>query len=87
MAKMVLLASFLSVDAVDRSTDTSKIELTVEVDEKEATTFGSLGWKEVLDGIKSAQLAVTFKGRRRAGRRARMVRLADPHGRQPGAAP
>lgn len=61
MAKMVLLASYLAINSVDVSSNTSKIELTVDVDEKETTTFGSLGWKEVLGGIKSGSLAVTWK--------------------------
>ena len=61
MAKMVLLASFLSVNGTDYSSLTSKIELSVEVEEKDVTTFGSLGWKEVLGGIKSSSLAATFK--------------------------
>lgn len=61
MAKMVLLASMLQVNSVDVSAYATKIELTINVDEKDVTTFGSSGWKEVLGGIKSAGLNVTFQ--------------------------
>ena len=58
---MVLLASYLAINSVDLSSYANKIELTTEVEEKDVTTFGSSGWKEVLGGIKSAGLAITFQ--------------------------
>jgi hypothetical protein len=61
MAKMVLTASYLSVAANVLSTYATKIELSVEVEEKDVTTYGSAGWKEVLGGIKSGTLALEFK--------------------------
>lgn len=61
MAKMVLTSTYLALNSVDRSSWCSKVELTTEVDEKDVTTFASLGWKEVLGGLKSGSLAVTFK--------------------------
>ncbi|WIM97840.1 phage tail tube protein [Actinoplanes oblitus] len=61
MAKMVLLASYLAINSVDVSAYTSKIELSVEVDEKDVTTFASAGWKEVLGGVKSGSLSATFQ--------------------------
>lgn len=61
MAKMVLTSSYLGLNAIDRSSWCSKIELATEVDEKDVTVFTSLGWKEVLGGLKSGSLAVTFK--------------------------
>lgn len=61
MAKMVLLASFISIDANDLSSYCSKIELTAEIEEKDVTTFASDGWTESLGGIGSGTLAVTFK--------------------------
>lgn len=61
MAKQVLLNSFLSINAVDLSSFATKIELAVEVDEKDVTTFGSGGWKELLGGIKSASINATFQ--------------------------
>lgn len=61
MAKMVLLASFLSLNANDLSNRTHKIELSADVEEKDVTTFASLGWKEVLGGLKAGTLAIGFK--------------------------
>jgi hypothetical protein len=60
MAKMVLLSQFLSINGVDLSDYTRKAELSVEVEDKDVTTYGSLGWKVVLGGLKSAELAVEF---------------------------
>ncbi|AIJ26361.1 phage tail tube protein [Amycolatopsis methanolica] len=61
MAKMVLLAAFLSLNANDLSNNASKIELTAEVADEDVTTFGSGGWKEVLGGLKEGSLSVTLK--------------------------
>lgn len=61
MAKQVLLQSMVLIAGTDLSTYCSKIELQVEVEEKDATTFGSAGWHENLGGIKSGSLALTFK--------------------------
>src|SRR5262245_5304488 len=61
MPKMVLLASFLSIASNDLSARTSKIELTAEVEEKDMTTYASLGWKEVQGGLASGSLGVGFK--------------------------
>jgi hypothetical protein len=61
MAKQVLLQSYISIGGTDLSEWCSKIELNVEVEEKDATTFGSAGWKENLGGIKNGSLALTFK--------------------------
>lgn len=60
MAFMVLTAEYLSINGTDLSTYCKKAELSVEVDEKDVTTYGSLGWKTVLGGIKSGMLAVEF---------------------------
>lgn len=61
MPKMVLTAAYLSLNAVDVSSSTSKIELTTEVADEDVTTFGSLGWKEVIGGLKEGSLAATLK--------------------------
>jgi hypothetical protein len=61
MAKMVLTSTYLALNSVDRSSWCSKVELSTEVDEKDVTTFASLGWKEILGGLKSGSLAITFK--------------------------
>lgn len=60
MTAMVLTAAYLAINSVDVSNRTKKVELTVDVDEQDITTFASSGWKEVLGGIKSGTLAVTF---------------------------
>lgn len=60
MPKMVLLAEYLSINANVLNAYTRKAELTVEVEEKDITNYASLGWKEVLGGIKSAELSVEF---------------------------
>lgn len=61
MPKMVLLASYLSLNSNVLSANAKKIELTAEVEEKDVTTYGSLGWKEVLGGLKSGALGLEFK--------------------------
>ena len=61
MAKMVLTASYLALNGTDLSDHTSKIQLSVEVEEKDVTTFASSGWVEVIGGLKSGSLAVMFK--------------------------
>lgn len=61
MAKMVLTAAMLLINSNDLSDHTSKIELAVQVEDKDVTTFASAGWKEVLGGLKSGTLALTFK--------------------------
>jgi hypothetical protein len=61
MPKMVLTAQYTEINAVDRSSWLNKTELAVEVEEKDVTVFTSLGWKENLGGIKSGNLALSFK--------------------------
>lgn len=61
MAKMVLKASYLALNATDLSSYTSKIELSAEVEEKDITTFASSGWTEVLGGLASGSLAIGLK--------------------------
>jgi hypothetical protein len=60
MPKMVLLAQYVSINANVLNTYTRKAELAVEVEDKDVTTYASLGWKEVLGGLKSAELGVEF---------------------------
>lgn len=60
MPKMVLTAQFLSINSNDLSEYTKKAELTVEVEEKDVTNYKSLGFKEVIGGLKSGTLACEF---------------------------
>jgi hypothetical protein len=57
---MVLLAQYLSINGSNLSTFTKKAELSVEVEDKDVTTYASGGWKEVLGGLKSGELACEF---------------------------
>ncbi len=61
MAKRVLTAAYVAIAGTDYSDHVSKAELSVEVEEKDVTTFASSGWTEVLGGLKSASLSVMFK--------------------------
>ncbi|MCY0956227.1 hypothetical protein [Streptomyces sp. H27-H5] len=60
MPKMVLLAQYLAINGTDVSSSTRKAELGMEVEDKDVTTYGSLGWKEVKGGLKSGELGVEF---------------------------
>lgn len=60
MAFMVLLAAHLTLNSNDLSEYARKIELTVEVEEKDVTNYASLGWKELLGGLKSGELGLEF---------------------------
>ncbi|WP_432250835.1 hypothetical protein ACRAR1_07130 [Streptomyces sanyensis] len=57
---MVLLAQFLSLNSNDLTDYLRKCEVTVEVEDKDVTTYASLGWKEVLGGLKSGELGIEF---------------------------
>ncbi|WP_329426829.1 hypothetical protein OG339_42230 [Streptosporangium sp. NBC_01495] len=61
MPKMVLLASYVSIAGNNLSDSCSKIEIAVEVEEKDVTTFASAGWKESLGGLASGTLGLTLK--------------------------
>jgi hypothetical protein len=61
MPLMVLTQALLTVDANDLRQWCSKLEVSAEVEEKDVTVFLSLGWKEVIGGIKSGQVAATLK--------------------------
>lgn len=61
MAKQTILAAYVSIDSNDLSDYCSKIELKAETERQDATTFGSSGWSEKLTGIRSWEVALTFK--------------------------
>jgi hypothetical protein len=60
MPLMTLTASVISLDSEDLSDKCNSVELTADVDEKEVTTFGDLGWKAVKGGLKSGSLKLKF---------------------------
>jgi hypothetical protein len=57
---MVLLAQYVSINSNVLNAFTRKAELSVEVEEKDVTNYASLGWKEVLGGLKSGELSCEF---------------------------
>lgn len=61
MAKQVLLACYVEINGVDRSSSVSKVELDDQFEEKETTTYGSGGAKEVIAGLESGSVGLTFK--------------------------
>lgn len=60
MPKMVLLAAYINLASNNLSEWARKIELTVDVEEKDVTNYASLGWKELLGGLKSGELGLEF---------------------------
>lgn len=62
MPLMVLTAAYVNVTGAGTIHDhCSKAELSTQVEEKEVTTFASLGWKEVTGGLKSGTLGLSLK--------------------------
>lgn len=57
MSKMILLDARLFVPGADLSGASNKIELSAEHEEKDATNYRSGGWKEVMAGLGSAEIA------------------------------
>lgn len=57
MAKTILTNVRCFAVGVDLTGNSNKIELTSEVESKDATNYGSNGWNEVLGGLASAELS------------------------------
>ncbi|MFD4660836.1 hypothetical protein ACFWP2_35065 [Kitasatospora sp. NPDC058444] len=60
MPTMVLTAAYLNIGGNVLSDYTRKVEVAVEVEEKDVTTYASLGWKVVIGGLKSGTVALEF---------------------------
>jgi len=60
MAKMVLTAEYVGLAGTDYGAYFSSAELSVDVEDKETTNFGSGGWKEFLGGLKSGQIKLNL---------------------------
>jgi hypothetical protein len=56
VSKFVLLNSRIFAGAVDLTSNSNKVELSEDREDKESTNFGSAGWKEVLGGLASTTL-------------------------------
>jgi hypothetical protein len=65
MGKLILLDARLFAPGADLSGASNKIELSSELEEKDATNYRSGGWKEVLGGLGSAE--ITAEGLWEAG--------------------
>jgi hypothetical protein len=61
VAKQVLLNCYVEINAVDRTANVAKVELDDQFEEKETTTFASGGAKEVIGGLESGTIGITFK--------------------------
>jgi hypothetical protein len=61
MAKSVLTAVYVSINATDLSSYCSKADLTIDCKDEDVTTFASGGWTESLAGLRTAKLQFTFK--------------------------
>lgn len=57
MSKFVLLDARLFAPGADLSGASNKIELTSEIEDKDATNYRSAGWKEILGGLGSAEIS------------------------------
>lgn len=60
MTTMVLTSEYLAINGTDLSAYTSKAEVSVEVEDKEVTTYASAGWKERKGGLKDGSLDIDF---------------------------
>lgn len=61
MAKRVIKTAYLALGGTEYSSQFDSIELSLEADEVDATTFGSGGVKEFLQGLRSAKLTANAK--------------------------
>jgi hypothetical protein len=61
MAKQVLLDCYVEINGVDRTASVSKADLDDKFEEKDTTTYGSGSAKELLAGLESGSIGITFK--------------------------
>jgi hypothetical protein len=62
MSTQVLLAEFVSLNAVDLSSRAKSSTIALNAAEVDFTSFGSAGWSEGKPGIRSGTLSVEFYG-------------------------
>ncbi len=60
MAKYVVTSQSLTLNSVDLSADTARVELVINSAEVETTDFSSAGFTEVIGGLKSGTLNIDF---------------------------
>ncbi|MEW1719777.1 hypothetical protein [Streptomyces sp. NPDC093109] len=57
MGKFILLDTRLFAPGADLSGASNKVELSTEIEDKDVTNYRSQGWKEVIGGLGSAEIA------------------------------
>lgn len=62
MALLSLQNAMILLGGTDISDHTSSVELEIEGEDLDATTFSTSGWKSTLGGLKSGTLNITVKG-------------------------
>jgi predicted secreted protein len=62
MALISLQNAMILLGGTDISDHTSSVELDIEGEDLDATTFATAGWKSTLGGLKSGTLNITVKG-------------------------
>lgn len=60
MTVFSLTSAFVSINGTDVSSWCKSLQLSVEANELETTTFTAAGWKTVASGLKSGSLQLTF---------------------------
>lgn len=61
MAVLALTNGYVAINASDLSAYCAGIELNVEAEELDSTTFSSTGYKSAIGGLKSGSLKLSFK--------------------------
>jgi hypothetical protein len=61
MAKEALVAVDLEIGGTDYSDEVSSVSLPVSVDELASDNFAGSGWKEMVAGLKGAQVTINFR--------------------------
>jgi len=67
LAKYVVTSQSLTLNSVDLSADTARVELVINSAEVETTDFSSAGFTEVIGGLKSGTLNIDFHADYAAG--------------------
>ena len=61
MAVFALTSEYTALNGADRSADIKSSVLTVDAAQLDTTDFASSGWTEMIGGLKSGTLAITFQ--------------------------
>lgn len=61
MAVLAFTSCSITINSVDHSADISAVEIDLQGVELDTTNFGSAGWNEAIQGLKSGTLKMTFQ--------------------------